>query len=162
AETGRWPRARLLQLARDFELPAALAERAAEMAARILAGEGAWAWDAGAVDAAMDEAPIVHRGQTLRIDRLVRRAAGPESAAQWWVLDYKSAASPERQAELVEQMRRYRAAVQGQFPGETVRAAFLTGDGRMVEVDSPDAGSGRPAQPLPSPTPAPRKAPAPE
>jgi ATP-dependent helicase/nuclease subunit A len=162
AEPGRWPRARLLQLARDFELPAALAERAAEMAARILDGEGAWAWDADAIDAAMDEAPIVHRGQTLRIDRLVRRAAQPEGAAQWWVLDYKSAASPERQVELVEQMRRYRAAVQGQFPGETVRAAFLTGDGRMVEVDSPDAGSGRPAQPLPSPTPASRMAPPPE
>ncbi len=159
ARTGRWPRARLLQLARDFELPAALAERAAEMAARILDGEGAWAWDADAVDTAMDEAPIVHRGQTLRIDRLVRRIAGPEGVAQWWVLDYKSAASPERQAELVEQMRRYRAAVQGQFPGEMVRAAFLTGDGRMVEVDSPDIGSGQPAHPLPSPTPAPRKAP---
>ncbi len=117
-----WPRARLQQLARDFELPAELAEHAAVMAARILQGEGAWAWSSAEIELAMDEAPIVHRGQTLRIDRLVRRST--DGGAEWWVLDYKSAANPERQAELVEQMRRYRQAVQGQFPGEPVRAAF--------------------------------------
>ncbi|AVS70836.1 DNA helicase UvrD [Paracidovorax avenae] len=147
-----WPRARLMQLARDFELPPELAERAAVMAARILQGEGAWAWNSADIQLAMDEAPIVHRGQTLRIDRLVRRSTG--GRGEWWVLDYKSAANPERQAELVEQMRRYRQAVQGQFPGEPVRAAFLTGDGRMVEVDSSAQGVPVPAQPLPSPTPA--------
>ncbi|MFZ2859353.1 hypothetical protein, partial [Acidovorax sp.] len=31
-------------------------------------------------------------------------------------------------------LQRYRAAVSGQVPGEPVRAAFLTGDGRMVPV----------------------------
>lgn len=122
------------------------------MATRILQGEGAWAWNSADIELAMDEAPIVHRGQTLRIDRLVRRSTG--GRGEWWVLDYKSAANPERQAELVEQMRRYRQAVQGQFPGEPVRAAFLTGDGRMVEVDSSARGLPAPAQPLPSPTPA--------
>ncbi|MDA8456157.1 UvrD-helicase domain-containing protein [Acidovorax sp. GBBC 3334] len=159
-----WTPERLLQLARDFELPADQAERAAAMAGHILEGEGAWAWDRSRIDLAMDEAPIVHLGQTLRIDRLVRCRAEPGHAPDWWVLDYKSAADPERQPELVAQLRRYRMAVLAQVHKGAVRAAFLTGDGRMVEVDpsheNANAGSGPPAQPLPSPTPVP-PAPAP-
>jgi ATP-dependent helicase/nuclease subunit A len=67
----------------------------------------------------------------LRLDRLVRRSGSGE----WWVLDYKAAARPERQAELIEQLRRYRTAVQAVCCGEAVKAAFLTGQGKLVVLE---------------------------
>ena len=85
------------------------------------------------MDIAINEAPLRHQGQSLRIDRLVH-CHQPSEHAGWWVLDYKSAAEPERQPALMAQLQRYRAAVQGQAPGERVQAAFLAGDGRMVRV----------------------------
>ena len=42
------------------------------------------------------------------------------------------AADPARQPALMEQLQRYRQAVQQQQPGEAVGAAFLTGEGRVV------------------------------
>ncbi len=128
-----WPAARVACLAQDFDITVAAARTAAQTARRILAGEGAWAWDATVVDTAINEAPLRHQGQSLRIDRLVHCHQPPERKG-WWVLDYKSAAEPERQPALMAQLQRYRAAVSGQVPGEPVRAAFLTGDGRMVPV----------------------------
>ena len=141
-----WPPARLARLALDHEISAAAAARAAQLARRILAGEGAWAWDPAEMDSAMNEAPLNHRGQSLRLDRLVHRpgaAGGAGPAPGWWVLDYKSAARPERQPGLMAQLQRYREAVRALMPGEPVHAAFLTGDGRMVVVPAnPGAGGG--------------------
>ena len=98
------------------------------------------------MDSAMNEAPLNHRGQSLRLDRLVHRpgaAGGAGPAPGWWVLDYKSAARPERQPGLMAQLQRYREAVRALMPGEPVHAAFLTGDGRMVVVPAdPGAGGG--------------------
>ena len=128
-----WPVVRVARLAQDFDITPAAARVAAQTAQRILAGEGAWAWDPAAVDTAINEAPLRHAGQSLRLDRLVHCTHPPERAG-WWVLDYKSAAEPERQPALRAQLHRYRDAVQRQTPGEPVRAAFLTGDGRMVTV----------------------------
>ncbi|ART59592.1 DNA helicase UvrD [Acidovorax carolinensis] len=146
--TQGWPAARVARLAQDFDITVGAARTAAQTAQRILAGEGAWAWDATVVDVTINEAPLRHQGQSLRIDRLVHCHQPPERAG-WWVLDYKSAAEPERQPALMAQLRRYRAAVQGQALGEQVRAAFLTGDGRMVRVpegvaaiDDPVLGAG--------------------
>ncbi len=130
-----WPAARLGPgLAIDHDIPPAAAEQAARMAQAILAGEGAWAWDAALIQTAINEAPLHYQGQSLRIDRLVqRRAAQADDAlAGWWVLDYKSATQPQRQQALVAQLQRYREAVSVLMPGEVVHAAFLTGDGRMV------------------------------
>ncbi|MFY3385691.1 UvrD-helicase domain-containing protein [Paracidovorax sp. MALMAid1276] len=137
-----WPAARVARLALDFDITVEAAHSAAQTAQRILAGEGAWAWDAAVVDTAINEAPLRHQGQSLRIDRLVHRHHPPEHAG-WWVLDYKSAAQPERQPALIAQLQRYRAAVRQQLPGEVVRAAFLTGDGRCVRV--PDDAAQPPA-----------------
>lgn len=141
-----WPPARLARLALDHEISAAAAARAAQLAQRILAGEGSWAWDPAEMDSAMNEAPLNHRGQSLRLDRLVHRpavAGGAGPAPGWWVLDYKSAARPERQPGLMAQLQRYREAVRALMPGEPVHAAFLTGDGRMVVVPAdPGAGGG--------------------
>ena len=135
-----WPAARVARLAQDFDITPAAARVAAQTAQRILAGEGAWAWDASVVDLSINEAPLRHGGQTLRLDRLVR-CHQPADRAGWWVLDYKSAAEPERQPALLAQLQRYREAVQRQSPGERVRAAFLAGDGRMVLVPDPAVGS---------------------
>ena len=134
-----WPAARVARLAQDFDITACAARTAAQTAQRILAGEGAWAWDANVVDTTINEAPLRYQGQSLRIDRLVHCHQPPERAG-WWVLDYKSAAQPERQPALMAQLQRYRAAVMGQAPGERVWAAFLTGDGRLVQV----SGDGEP------------------
>jgi ATP-dependent helicase/nuclease subunit A len=104
------------------------------MASRIFTGEAAWAWSTSEVIEAFDEVELIHQGQRLRIDRLVRRRAGPHGPEAWWVLDYKSAARPERDSLLVEQLGRYREAVSLIHPGQTVVAAFLSADGRVVSV----------------------------
>ena len=122
--------AQMRRAAREFALAEAQAAEAAAMAGRILAGEGAWAWDPSVVDWQGNEVPLHHEGELFRLDRLVRRAG----TGEWWVLDYKAAARPERQAELLEQLRRYRAAVRASCPGAPVQAAFLTGQGRLVVV----------------------------
>ena len=122
--------AQIRRAAREFALSDDKAAEAAAMAQRILSGEGAWAWDPAAVDWQGNEVPLHHQGELLRLDRLVRRAG----TGEWWVLDYKAAGRPERQGELLEQLRRYRAAVQSACPEAPVQAAFLTGQGRLVVV----------------------------
>ncbi len=119
------------RVAREFMLTPAMAAQAAAMAGRILAGEGAWAWNRTVVNWQANEVPLHHEGEMLRLDRLVRRA----DTGEWWVLDYKAAARPERDPELVEQMRRYLRAVAAVNPGVPVRAAFLTGQGKMVVIE---------------------------
>ena len=145
-----WPAARLARLAADHDITPAAAEQAARMAQAILAGEGAWAWDPALIQTAINEAPLHYQGQSLRIDRLVQRRAvqADDAMAGWWVLDYKSAAQPQRQQALVAQLERYREAVAALMPGEAVHAAFLTGDGRLVMVgDAPNIAGGSVATP---------------
>jgi ATP-dependent helicase/nuclease subunit A len=122
--------AQVLRVAREFTLSESAAGEAAAMAQRILAGEGAWAWDRTAIDWHANEVPLHHQGELLRLDRLVRRTSG-----EWWVLDYKSAARPEQQAGLIGQLQRYRDAVQAACPGAPVMAAFLTGRGKLVVLE---------------------------
>jgi ATP-dependent helicase/nuclease subunit A len=118
------------RVAREFGLDAAQAGQAAEMAQRILRGEGAWAWDAAQIDWQGNEVTINVQGSVRRLDRLVRRSSG-----EWWVLDYKSAARPLAQDELVAQLRGYRAAVQKVYAGQVVRAAFLSAQGTLEEIE---------------------------
>jgi len=79
-----------------------------------------------------NEVSISDAGDVLRIDRLalVDGAEGPV----WWVLDYKLRHAPEELDEYRVQLLRYRAAVARAQPGESVRCAFVTGDGRVVEL----------------------------
>ena len=130
AGTGEFPPAVIRRVAREFMLSPAQAQDAAAMAQAILSGEGAWAWDRAAIDWQGNEVPLHHEGTVLRLDRLVRRAG----TGDWWVLDYKTASRPERDASLLEQLRGYRSAVQAANPGATVHAAFLTGTGKLVQV----------------------------
>jgi len=127
-----WHSGRVAQAGQRFALDAAGLTRAEQLARRILTGQGAWAWSAEEVLEAFDEVELIHQGQRLRIDRLVRRRASGSEPERWWVLDYKSAAHPERDPDLVAQLARYRAAVAAVYPGQAVRAAFLDGEGRMV------------------------------
>jgi ATP-dependent helicase/nuclease subunit A len=129
-----WSAERLQALKRDFGLTADQLEQALQMARRIALGEGSWAWDEALVDWAANEVPLNWRGDSLRLDRLVRRA----DTGQWWVLDYKSAATPERQDTLLKQLHLYAQAVAGAMGvnNSTVMAAFLTGNGALVPLPS--------------------------
>ncbi|MEI8028712.1 MAG: UvrD-helicase domain-containing protein [Comamonadaceae bacterium] len=119
--------------AREFELTPQQGTQAAAMAGRILQGEGAWAWDQTAVGWHGNEVELMYQGELLRLDRLVQRKdAG--CAGQWWVLDYKSGQAPQEEPELVAQLRRYRDAVQGIYPDDVVKAAFLNGQGVLIEL----------------------------
>jgi len=76
-----------------------------------------------------NEVAVSWEGQDMRLDRLVCRL----SDSTWWVLDYKLHGSPEQNAAYLEQMRRYRAAVQLLQPGEPVRSALITAQGRLID-----------------------------
>jgi len=80
-----------------------------------------------------NEVAVAHAGQPLRIDRLV--ALDEAGARVWWVLDYKLAHKPQAQDDYLQQMRRYRDAVQALQPGERVRCALIAGTGEVVEVE---------------------------
>jgi len=109
------------------------------IAERIL-GSAACAplFDAAALTWAGNEVPIAaaagvegDAGGVLRIDRLVC-TAGP--APTWWVLDYKLVGSPQHNPAYREQLAAYRRAVQVLQPGEPVRAAFISGQGELIEL----------------------------
>ena len=72
------------------------------------------------------------RGQLLRIDRLVQR----QDTLEWWVLDYKSTAAPQTHAPYRAQLSIYQAAVAQAYPGQTIRTAFLTPQGALIELTS--------------------------
>ncbi|MDE2418246.1 MAG: UvrD-helicase domain-containing protein [Burkholderiales bacterium] len=124
-----WSAAQCDRVAAEFALDAGQLQQALGMAVSILHGEGAWAWDAKQLAWAANEVPITQAGRMLYMDRLVQKAATQE----WWILDYKSSASPLEQPELLAQLAGYRAAVARAYPGQTVRAAFLTAQGALLE-----------------------------
>ncbi len=115
---------------REFVLDAEQVQKAATMAQRILTGEGAWAWDAAQLSWAANEVEMVVGGVLMRLDRLLQR----RDNGQWWVLDHKSARAPLQDTSLVAQLNTYRNAVRAVYPQQTVRAAFLTGEGRWIEL----------------------------
>ena len=120
-------------VAAEWDLPHAPAQQALQAAQNILGGPLAWAWDERVVDWQGDEVELIHQGQWLRIDRLVRQ----RESQTWWVLDYKSHPKPQQDPELLAQLRRYREAVMQAYPGQSVRAAFVTAQGECVEIEGP-------------------------
>jgi ATP-dependent helicase/nuclease subunit A len=125
------------RIAQEFALEPAQMALAHSMALAMVQGEGAWVWDADQLGWQGNEVGLVHRGQPLRIDRLVLRRRIGDAEGQWWVLDYKSTSQPQLQPELREQLLTYRAAVAQAQPGQTVRAAFLTPLGNLIELQTP-------------------------
>jgi ATP-dependent helicase/nuclease subunit A len=79
-----------------------------------------------------NEVSLSDCGDVLRIDRLVR--IDDSDGPTWWVLDYKLHQRPEELAPYRAQLLRYRTVVARAQPGEPVRCAFVTGEGRVVEV----------------------------
>jgi ATP-dependent helicase/nuclease subunit A len=116
--------------AREFRLSATQSAQALDMARRIRSGAGAWVWDPAILDWQGSEVELAVDGQLQRIDRLVRR----RDTGAWWVLDYKSAAEPQRQPALVAQLQAYRRAVAGLAGGAPVHAAFLSADGAQIDL----------------------------
>ena len=123
----------LAAVAREFALSAQECQEAAAMAERIAQGEGAWVWDASALNWQGNEVALAFEGASLRLDRLVQR----RDTGAWWVLDYKSATNPLSSAALKAQLGSYRRAVQAAYPDAQVCAAFLTGDGKLVPLIDP-------------------------
>ena len=97
-------------------------------------------FDAGALAWHGNEVPLSWNGHDMRLDRLVCRqdAAG---ARTWWVLDYKLNPAPQRNPDYLQQLWRYREAVMALQPGEPVRCAFITGQGRLIDCTEAVAGA---------------------
>ena len=136
AKTGQpltlWSQAALDAVAQLFLLEAEQLSQALEMARRIATGQAAWVWDAEQLLWSGNEVPVSWCGHMLRLDRLVQTRA--DSA--WWVLDYKSTSSPQDDAELCAQLQTYRTALARTYPDKPVKAAFLTGQGGLIELES--------------------------
>nr|WP_316639001.1 UvrD-helicase domain-containing protein [uncultured Roseateles sp.] len=130
-----WPFAQLVAAAgRSFDLSAKQQqslERAAEAIWR--SPDCAPFFDAASLSWAGNEVAINFQGQDLRIDRLVCRAE--QGHKTWWVLDYKLHPAPERDAGYRAQLARYREAITQLQPGDAVRCAFITGQGRLLELE---------------------------
>ncbi len=114
----------------SFDLNAEQSSQALQAAQTILSGEASWAWDAAVTDWQANEVELFSKGKILRIDRLIRHAA----TQTWWVLDFKSNAAPQRIPELQEQLAQYQKAVQQAHPQQSVKAAFITAQGALIEI----------------------------
>ena len=114
----------------EFHLDATATDEILAMARRIQTGEGAWVWASAQLTFEGNEVELNVKGKTLFIDRLVQR----RDTADWWVLDYKSTHVPEQDPALLAQLGGYRDAVRTIYPKAIVRAAFLTSQGRLVEI----------------------------
>ena len=79
-----------------------------------------------------NEVSVSDGAQVLRIDRLVRFYEPGRPV--WWVLDYKLGQAPQQLDAYRAQLLRYRDAVQREQPFDTVRCAFVTGAGEVVEI----------------------------
>ncbi len=130
-----WGEAHRRAIAAEFGLGAERAQAAQTMAERMVRGEAAWVWDSTQIEQWGNEVVLVHCGESLRLDRLVRSRSQNGEQATWWVLDFKTAAQPERQPALLAQMRGYREAVAAAYPGAPLRLAFINAEGRLIEPD---------------------------
>lgn len=122
--------AQLRVAAREFGLDETQARSAQAAAERILQGEGAWVWHSPDLLWHGSEVELAYAGQLMRLDRLVQHRDG-----SWWVIDFKSHANPQSQVDLLEQLKTYARAVSALHPAQTVKAAFLSAEGRCIEVD---------------------------
>ena len=86
-----------------------------------------------------NEVPVGDAGDVLRIDRLVLLDEPTADASQgrstWWVLDYKLQHAPQQLEAYRAQLLRYRDAVRRAQAGATVRCAFLSGAGEVIEIE---------------------------
>ncbi len=114
----------------EFSVTKNDAQIVAKRAELMLSGEAAWLWDTAKIDWQANEYELVHEGRVLRIDRLVKA----RDTQMWWVIDFKSAANPERSLGLRVQLASYVQAVSDvmRIPKNQIRAAFVTGEGNLI------------------------------
>lgn len=125
-----WPRL-ARAAASSFGLPNAAERQVLDALRAVLSGPRTGSlFDFRHLQWAGNEVPLTWQGQVLRADRVVQLA----ESGRWWVLDYKLAARPDEVDAYREQLRGYRAALQALQPGEPVHAAFVTADGRLLEI----------------------------
>ncbi|MFM8901748.1 MAG: hypothetical protein ACKOF9_17680, partial [Burkholderiales bacterium] len=79
-----------------------------------------------------NEVPVLVDGLNQRIDRLVALEEGGQTT--WWVLDYKLHPAPQTVEAYCTQLRTYANAVALLQGPNTVRCAFITGEGVFVEL----------------------------
>ncbi len=79
---------------------------------------------------ARNEMELVHRGELMRVDRLVM------FDDELWILDYKRNLYEWQQPDYQAQLERYRAACVELFPGKQVSAALVTVDGQLWVADA--------------------------
>ncbi|MDI1259165.1 UvrD-helicase domain-containing protein [Aquabacterium sp.] len=117
----------------SLSAPTTVLERAEPLVSSILGSQELAAWlDPDQLAWAGNEVGLIHGGQALRIDRLV--ALDLSTGREWWVLDYKLQHRPQDLPAYQAQMRHYVEAVSQLQPGDVVRAAFITGEGRLIEL----------------------------
>jgi ATP-dependent helicase/nuclease subunit A len=117
----------------EFGLPAEAAAQVQGLASQVLDSAGcAPFFNPAGLRWAGNEVPLADQGDTLRIDRLVQMAGD----GSWWVLDYKLNQAPHELQDNLLQLQRYRQAVQALQPGEMVRSAFITAQGRLIEPEA--------------------------
>jgi len=123
----------LAAAAQMYGLDAKRSERLERCARAILASaDCAPFFDPQGLLWAGNEVAVSWRGQDMRLDRLVSRR-GDDGRPVWWVLDYKLNPAPQLLAEYLQQLWRYREALRQLQPGEPVRTAFITGQGRLID-----------------------------
>ena len=125
-----WTAERVLAVRARWRLDAVQLAQAQQFAQAIVDGEAAWAWDPSQVAFEANEVSLFDGGELLRLDRLLQSRAD----GAWWVFDYKSNRQPDRDPILCAQLRRYQTFVQRMVNGQTVHAAFLTPDGRLISL----------------------------
>lgn len=130
-----WDETHQRAIERAHGLDAVRSAAALAAARRIVRGEAAWAWDPARIEHWGNEVDLVHQGQALRIDRLVRERGNGVGTGAWWVIDFKSHEAPHTVAAHREQLLGYRAALLANEPTQPVRLAFITAQGRFIELD---------------------------
>ena len=91
-------------------------------------------FDAQSLIWAGNEVPVAgtgtDTGAVMRIDRLVQTN---DAAQTWWVLDYKLDPAPQLNPDDLAQLAAYGQAVRALQPGQSVRCAFITASGELIE-----------------------------
>ncbi|WP_199724729.1 UvrD-helicase domain-containing protein [Noviherbaspirillum saxi] len=79
--------------------------------------------------AAYNELEIITSDQVMRFDRAVI------SSDEVWILDYKRDLLDAERAGYQGQLERYRRAAEEVFPGKVLRAALITADGQLWDIE---------------------------
>jgi len=86
-------------------------------------------FDSSIFQSAENELDMMADGELMRMDRLVR------FENDVWILDYKRTIGPVDLATYQTQLSRYRATLHQVMPGQSIKIALISFDGRLWELD---------------------------